>query len=762
MQDPKTGVVRVRRSPLALASEPEPVQVSIPASVESGKASLLHVFWRRRWTVLIVATIALIGAGVYLHRATPIYASSSRLFVERSGPQILNENQGSTVSGNSYLFTQCELIRSTPILSTAAESGALAGLAAQRKVDNPVGYLREGLEATVGKNNDIITVSFQSVDPEEAARVVNSVVDAYVTYQSTQKRSTAAEVLKILQKEKDKRDEELSDLLKQMLDFKRANAALSFQTGDGNVITQRLGSLSEALTQAQLVMIESKAALQAAEQIKDDPARLRQMAPSQLVTSIDQRQAELMGRLSVLDAELQRDRDRGVAASHPNTKVKLMEFSRLQGELEQEVAQSERRLAEHYIGSLKQDMAKTEFRVRELQKAFDEQQTSAVSLNVQSAEYAKLDAELRRTERLCEILDSRIKELNITEDVGAMNINILEVGRPEPKAVSPQKPRVFGMALVAGVVLGLGLGLLQDMRDQRLRSADEIQSLLGIPVLGIVPHMNADSTITDRGQKVHLEPVSEIAEAYRTVRTAIYFGVPEGNVKKMLVTSPAPGDGKTTSASNIAIAMAMAGQRTLIVDCDFRRPTQHKVFEIKHDVGLSSVIVGKAELAAAIQPTRVKDLFVLPCGPIPSNPSELLNSQGFADILDKLAADFDHVVIDSPPVMAVADARILAASVDLTLLVLRAEKSTRKASEHALESLIGVGANVLGCVVNDVPRGKHGNGYYGAYGYYSYYGEGQRGKGRKAISNGDHGGANGSNGNGAAVDDEEGLMIARG
>ena len=763
MQDPNSGIVRVRRTALAQA-DVEPVQVSVPgtAGSESGKTNLLHVFWRRRWTVFAVAAVAMVGAVVYLQRAVPIYASSSRLLVERSGPQILNETTGSANNSSTYLTTQCDLIRSTAILSVAAESPALAGLKNAHKIDNPVGYLRAGLEATVAKNSDVITVSFQSVDPEEAARVVNSVVDAYVTYQSTQKRSTAAEVLKILQKEKNKSDGELSKLLAAMLDFKRNNAALSFNDGEGNVITQRLGSLSEALTQAQLAMIESRAALKAADTIKDDPARLRQAAPPQLVASVDAYQADLANRLSVLQAEVDRDRDRGVSAAHPNAKARAAEYSRLQADLGQAVDDANHRLKDLYLASLNQDLAKMEYRASELQKAFDEQQASAVNLNVQAAEYAKLDAELRRTERLCEILDSRIKELNITEDVGAMNINILEVGRPDYASVFPQTPRVLGIALVIGLVLGLGAGLLQDMRDQRLRSADEIQSLLGVSVLGVVPHMSTETSIVERGQKVHLEPVSDIAEAYRTVRTAIYFGVPDSSAKKMLVTSPAPGDGKTTSASNIAIAMAMAGQRTLILDCDFRRPTQHKVFETKHETGLSSVIVGKSDLHAAIQPTATKDLFVLPCGPVPPNPSELLNSQAFSDILDKLAAEFDHVIIDSPPVMAVADARILAASADLTILVLRAEKSTRKASEHALESLVGVGANVLGVVVNDVPRGKHGHGYYGAYGYYSYYGYGRGKKDRKAIANGEHAGPNGSNGNGSVDEHDEGLLTARG
>jgi len=206
--------------------------------------------------------------------------------------------------------------------------------------------------------------------------------------------------------------------------------------------------------------------------------------------------------------------------------------------------------------------------------------------------------------------------------------------------------------------------------------------------------------------------MSDVAEAYRTIRTAVYFGVPHGTAKTLLVTSPAPGDGKTTLASNLAIAMAQAGNKILLVDADFRKPMQHKIFELDKKIGLSTVLAGEADLAHAIHKTEVNGLEVLPCGPIPANPSEILNSQMFADVLSELVGRYDHVVIDSPPVMPVTDSRILAASCDCTILALRAEKSTRKSAVYARDTLRSVGSRILGVVVNDVPRKK------GIYGYY--------------------------------------------
>ena len=204
--------------------------------------------------------------------------------------------------------------------------------------------------------------------------------------------------------------------------------------------------------------------------------------------------------------------------------------------------------------------------------------------------------------------------------------------------------------------------------------------------------------------------------------------MPAGTAKTILVTSPAPGDGQTTRASNLAAAMAQAGNRVLLLDADFRKPMQHRIFNIEKKAGLSTVLAGEGNLDDAIFHSEIAGLDVLPCGPIPANPSEILNSQTFADLLDQLCLQYDHVVLDSPPVMPVTDSRILAASCDATLLAVRAEKSTRRVAVYAREVLRAVGARILGVVVNDVPRRKGVYGYYysDAYAYTYGYGNGAK------------------------------------
>jgi capsular exopolysaccharide synthesis family protein len=282
--------------------------------------------------------------------------------------------------------------------------------------------------------------------------------------------------------------------------------------------------------------------------------------------------------------------------------------------------------------------------------------------------------------------------------------------RPAPK-------RSFAVALLLGLAMGIGLAMFWDWMDDRLRSADEVRTSLQLPVLGVVPQMPAVVSPTVTAQKVVLDPTSDVAEAYRSLRTAIYFGAPKDRSKTILVTSPTPGDGKTTTAANLACVMAQAGKRVLLVDADLRSPRQHIVFGVKPTaLGLSGVLSGQVDWERAVQTTPLPGLELMQCGPKPRNPSEMLNSPEFSELLEMLTDKYDQVIIDSPPVMGLADARIIAASCDLTILVLRAEKTTRKLSTMARDGLAAVGAHVLGVIVNDVPR-KSESYYDGAYAY---------------------------------------------
>ncbi|RPJ24529.1 MAG: polysaccharide biosynthesis tyrosine autokinase [Planctomycetaceae bacterium] len=272
------------------------------------------------------------------------------------------------------------------------------------------------------------------------------------------------------------------------------------------------------------------------------------------------------------------------------------------------------------------------------------------------------------------------------------------------------------MALLCGLVLGGGIAAARDWIDQTIRSTEEISTIFRLPVLGGGPAMSRRKSVPVRGRKVLLEPSSREAEAFRIVRTAVFFGAPNGKAKTTLITSPGMEDGKSTLVSNLAIAMARAGQKTLILDADLRKPIQHRIFDINHqEQCLCSVLEGKVKLSQAIQPTQVPGLSLLTCGYGIGNPAEVLNSPQFAKLLAYLGRAYDRIIVDAPPVTAVTDAQILGALCDFTILVLRADRSTREITQRAIEALRGVGGRLLGIVVNQVHRDGGRYGYYGGH-----------------------------------------------
>lgn len=388
------------------------------------------------------------------------------------------------------------------------------------------------------------------------------------------------------------------------------------------------------------------------------------------------------------------------------------------------------------VAAVQQRIALAASKEAALAAAVKERNADAAEALVKQAEYEVLKSSVKHAENLVSILDERIREISVTENTGALNISILDVARPGSGAVEPRKTRTMTLALALGLVLGAGLVLLRDFLDHRLRSSDEMSYALGAPVLGVLPAISKQGTASEVGLLVHSNPGSFTAEACRTVRTALFFNAENKDAKVLLVTSPESGDGKSTVTSNLAIAMAQVGQRILVIDCDLRRPTQHKIFGFdrgnRGNAGLTEVMAGTESLENIIRPSGIEHLDVIPCRAPVKDPGETLNQPEFVELLSELSGRYDRILVDSPPVVSVADARILGALCDATVVVLRAEKSRGKVSELARSALESVGATIMGVVVNGAPEGKGGHGEYGyygvsgGYGYGRYYGYGRR------------------------------------
>jgi capsular exopolysaccharide synthesis family protein len=392
-------------------------------------------------------------------------------------------------------------------------------------------------------------------------------------------------------------------------------------------------------------------------------------------------------------------------------------LQRVIDQLKNRIAAKEKLIVESQLASVSAQLAAAEQTAAQLRTAEKSHTAAALDTTPSANQYARLQSDVERLQRQCDLLDSRIAEISVNSVASApLDVRVLEFARAEEKAVKPRKTLALAAAVMVGWVLGIGMALLREWQDVRLRKPEEIIEFLGTPVIATVPRVNPRLSAVTRGQLVRLDPRSPAAEAYRGIRTSLHLGT-AGGAKTILLASPTSGDGKSTIASNLAIAFAQAGDRTLLIDCDLRHPVQHLIFETDGDVGLASVLSEDEKLRDALRPTRVPGLYLLPCGQVPENPSELLASKRFARLIQALGETFDRIVIDSPPVMAATDARILAASVDATLFVLRMNRSMRQLAVLALEGLQQVGANVIGAIANDVPAGRAYDYYGGSWQY---------------------------------------------
>jgi len=342
-------------------------------------------------------------------------------------------------------------------------------------------------------------------------------------------------------------------------------------------------------------------------------------------------------------------------------------------------------------------------------------------------------------------LKSQLSQLQLTTAQSSSGGQVVSPAVPSATPSSPKIDRDLGIAIVAGLLVGIGFALLRDNLDDRVRGKDQLEQLTpGIPVLGLIPVIDEWRDRKRPYLVAQTHPKSPPTEAYRGLRTSVQFIALDNPTKVLQITSPSAGDGKTTTSANLAWIMAEAGQRVVLVGCDLRRPRIHEFFGLPNDVGFTSVLLGEAELADAL--LRVPDqsrLQMLPTGPVPPNPSELLSSAKTHEVFKSLKAYADIVVVDSAPVLPVTDAAVLSTHADAILLVVSAGMVKRRDVVRSVEMLNQINAPIVGTVLNRAPESD-------SYAYY-HYGYDQRSSGKEqggptaAAANGNGKMANGTN-----------------
>ncbi|MGH1561480.1 polysaccharide biosynthesis tyrosine autokinase [Mumia sp. DW29H23] len=329
------------------------------------------------------------------------------------------------------------------------------------------------------------------------------------------------------------------------------------------------------------------------------------------------------------------------------------------------------------------------------------------------------DADAEQAQRIAEAVadefTSYVQELETSggDDSAPIKATVVDSASLPDTPTSPNLPRTFGLALILGLLVGIGAALLRETLDTSVRTSNDLDDLTDAPVLGSIPY---DSSASRSPLVTQIGLLAPRTEAFRVLRTNLQFVDVDADRKVIVVTSAVPEEGKTTTATNLALTLAIAQHRVVLVEGDLRRPRVADYMALPPDVGLTSVMIGRSTLVEAVQPTTNKFLDVLTSGPVPPNPAELLQSQAMADTLRELRATYDVVLVDAPPLLPITDAAVLASQADGALLVVRAKKATRDQVRRSVERLTSVGARLLGTVLTMTPP-RSQEGSWSGYGY---------------------------------------------
>jgi capsular exopolysaccharide synthesis family protein len=718
--------------------------MTLPQASQGANSELFGIIWRRK---LIVAFILVVGLGLgylYFLRQVPVYRSSAQILIIRD--QVKLPIEGLTVSA-SYDRTHETLIRSTLVIETAVkEQPEVASLTSMAGNSNVVGTIISGLRVTGdgGKNGDILKLDYESIHRDECPKVLEAVVKGYAQFLGATYKKTGDETVELIRKAIGELDQQLKDVKADYRKFQESSPLLTTGETSQNIHQARLQGIEQARAEHALSISQLKAQVESIESTRRRGASREVInlmvgklnESEHIVTSKDGLQQVIEERIfPLMLQELELTEKNNYGPDHPQVKM-IRKHIELTRELLLGRAADGKTMdfTDVYLTSLREKIQVHEQTIKELTAQFEEEQRSSRQLaSVQMAD-ENFRSEIALKERLFAAVTSRLEELSLAKGSGGTRLELIN---PPTQAsqVRPELSKIMIMAGILGTIAGFGLAYLVDSSDRRFRSPEEIRHDFGVPVFGHIPVIaealegrqkranNSDGrTEIAPSLSVYHHSKGRIAEAYRGVRTGLFFSTRVSGFKVFQVTSPSPSDGKTTLVCNLAVATANAGKKILLIDADFRRPRVHEMFGVRSELGMSSVIEGTSDVADAIQPTIIDNLFVLPCGPKPRNPAELLSSRRFEELLSVLREKFDYVLIDSPPVLAVTDPLNVASRVDGVLLVMRLTKTARHNGRRALEALEGIGANILGVVVNGVGK-TPGYGYdYGGYSYRDAYG----------------------------------------
>jgi len=752
---PKSANPEPRPPGQALAERPAGVPIPAPPpqaqTVEEeseGDELNLRELWqvivKRRWTILIFALIVVTAVVTATFLMTPIYRASLTLQIDREDIKIVQTGEvtpeESGRGGQDYYQTQYELLKSRslalrvvnqlgladlppPPPSPLAEFKAwLSGwlpktseakapeqpLSESDRLEGVVGGFLGGLTVEPVRNSRLVKLYYNSPDPQRAAAILNTLVKNYINMNMERRFDASTYARNFLQERLQQVKAKLEDSERQLVEFARKEQIISVDDKQ-NTVSQTLTATNAALAEAEKKRIAAEANYRQVMGARGQG--LSQILDSKIIQTLKETKAKL---------EAQYQENLSLYKPAYPTMVQLRsQISQVDALINQEVNNIRAAVTASYEAARSEESL--------LRGRLEQLKQDVLSLQDRSIQLNILRREVDTNRQLYDGLLQRFKEVGVAAGIGTNNISVVDEAKVPRWPYKPNLQLNALLALVLGLLGGVGLAFLFEHLDDTFRRPEELEKLLGLPVLGVIPKTPLARGDTRPMALVgHEDPRSAFAEAYRSVRTALQFSTASGVPRLLTVTSAMAGEGKTTTALSLAIQFAQAGKRTLLIEADLRKPSLHHMLNLDNQVGLTNYLAGgEAQPVDIAKPTHITNLFAIPSGPLPPNPVDLLSSARMVELLSLAAGKFDQVIVDSPPLLGLADALIIGNLCEGTLLTVAMGSTPRGYALGALKRLRGTRVHVLGTILTKLETRAGGYGYYRSYYYYNtgYYGE---------------------------------------
>jgi polysaccharide biosynthesis transport protein len=687
----------------------EPADVSPPQarteSVRKGRADdiriqeVLRVLNRRRWLIVAVVCLSLGVAVVYNLGATRIYEARARVLVEPTAQEVVPFRASTEDPGRGdYFVTQIDILRSQVLARAALErAGSLSKDPARQpaQVSGFLGALNVTTTRTESGESRVLNVMFRSPNPRLAAQMVNGLAAAYVDQNLDAKKRVSTESAKWLNQRVQELRGEVSSTDGALQLYREQKDAVSLDR-DQNIVVQKLGQLNAALTAARAERVEKQTLYEQLAAIQRSGAPLDTFPPIGSNSFIQGMKAEL--------AALQRERlqlAERLGELHPDMIKVNTGIENAQTRLNAETGK--------VVEGIQNDYRNAQAKERGLASALEAQERDVLNLNRESIGYNALQRDAAATQQMFNTVLQRAKETELAGELQSNNIRILDSAEIPRTPVWPRTGVNLAAAFLGGSFLALVLVFGLEGLNPRIADPEDIANALGLPLLGLAPKMrrfNENRTADLRNLPFPFQ------EAIRSIRTRLLLAEDATTPRTFVITSATPGEGKTLMASNIAVAIAMTGRRVLLVDADLRRPQLHSIFGVTRAPGLSDLLNGGVKPSEVLVESSTKGLFILPVGTEVPNAADLLDGDRLNPLIQGLQQVFDVVVIDSPPVLAVADASIVANAAVSVVFVVASGTTSQEVAQRAVDRLLSVRARVIGVVLNKAKVGKHSEYYY--------------------------------------------------